>query len=91
MDISDLKRLVYEYNTKIRGYGVYLKPYHIVYKNGKKYIYIGRYWYKLERKNGKQKWVYLGKEKPLPNLPDPPELPKVRITIDPKNKERILG
>lgn len=77
MDISDLKRLVYEYNTKIRGYGVYLKPYHIVYRNGKKYIYIGRYWYKLERKNGKQKWIYLGKEKPLPNLPDPPELPKV--------------
>jgi hypothetical protein len=77
VDISDLKRLVYEYNTKIRGYGVYLKPYHIVYRNGKKYIYIGRYWYKLERKNGKQKWIYLGKEKPLPNLPDPPELPKV--------------
>ncbi|MFP3203656.1 MAG: hypothetical protein RXR43_16050, partial [Sulfolobus sp.] len=54
-------------------------------RNGKKYIYIGRYWYKLERKNGKQKWIYLGKEKPLPNLPDPPELPNV---VSPKNKKR---
>ncbi|MCY0882713.1 MAG: hypothetical protein OWQ50_02655 [Acidianus infernus] len=82
---SKLKEQVYEYNSKISGSEVYLKPYHVVYKNGKKYIYIGKYWYKLEKYNGKIKWIYLGKEKPLANLPDPPKFPEFTIIKDEKS------
>ncbi|BCS91912.1 hypothetical protein [Metallosphaera javensis (ex Sakai et al. 2022)] len=77
--LSALKSLVYDYNTKIREYGVYLKPFHVVYKKGKRYIYIGKYWYRLEKLNGKLKWIYLGKAKPLEQLPDPPSLPESTI------------
>ncbi|MDT7860760.1 MAG: hypothetical protein RRA45_00850 [Saccharolobus sp.] len=77
--IDKLKMLVYEYNTKIKEYGVYLKPYHIVYKNGRKYIYIGKYWYRLEKIGGKLKWIYLGKRKPLENMPNPPDIPSLTI------------
>ncbi len=30
--LDKLRERVYGYNTKIKDYGVYLKPYHIVYK-----------------------------------------------------------
>lgn len=80
--LSKLKSRVYEYNSKIKEYGVYLKPYHLVYKNGKKYVYIGKYWYKLERFGGKLKWIYLGKEKPFIDMPDPPEIPDYTIIKD---------
>ncbi|QKQ99793.1 hypothetical protein GWK48_04770 [Metallosphaera tengchongensis] len=80
--LSSLKSLVYEYNSKIKQYNVYLKPFHVVYKNGKKYIYIGKYWYKLEKFNGKLKWIYLGKTKPMEQLPDPPQLPEITIVKD---------
>lgn len=82
---TKLKELVYEYNSKISGTDIYLKPFHIVYKNNKKYIYIGKYWYKLERYNGKIKWIYLGKQKPISNLPDPPKLPEATIIKDEKS------
>ncbi|NON63121.1 MULTISPECIES: hypothetical protein [Acidianus] len=77
--LSKLKQEVYEYNTFIKGSDIYLKPFHIVYRNDKKYIYIGKYWYKLQKINGKIKWIYLGKKKPANNLPDPPRLPEVTI------------
>ncbi|EHP69586.1 MAG: hypothetical protein RXS23_03150 [Metallosphaera yellowstonensis] len=77
--LTRLKSFVYEYNSRITRYDVYLKPFHIVYKKGKKYIYIGKYWYKLEKMNGKLKWIYLGKEKPIPELPDPPRVPEITI------------
>ena len=77
---SKLKSLVYSYNADLKGTGLYLKPFHIVYKsNGKQYIYIGKYWYYLEYKDGKVKWYYLGTEKPLDKLPDPPAIPNVTI------------
>ncbi|ACP35801.1 conserved hypothetical protein [Sulfolobus islandicus Y.G.57.14] len=79
MIIDKLKLMVYEYNTKIKEYGVYLKPYHIVYKNSKRYIYIGKYWYKLEKIGGKLKWIYLGKTKPIQNMPNPPQIPESTI------------
>ncbi len=79
--LSKLKSLVYEYNSEISGTGVYLKPYHVVHKGGKKYVYVGRYWYRLERRNGKLKWIYLGKEKPYPDLPDPPAIPEFTIVL----------
>lgn len=71
-----LRRIAYEYNELIRGRGVYLKPVHLVYKEEKVYIYMGRYWYRLERKQGKLKWRYLGKTKPYDDLPDPPVIPQ---------------
>ncbi|MEM0363263.1 MAG: hypothetical protein QXH75_05625 [Sulfolobaceae archaeon] len=80
--ITKLKMLVYDYNTKIKEYGVYLKPYHIVYKNGKKYIYIGKYWYKLEKIGGKLRWIYLGKKKPIESMPNPPDIPPITIIKD---------
>ena len=79
--LAKLKSLVYEYNSEIGGKGVYLKPYHVVYKGGKKYVYVGRYWYRLERRNGRLKWIYLGKTKPYPDLPDPPAIPEITIVI----------
>jgi len=80
--LSKLKKVVYEYNAIIRGSGVYLKPYHAVYKQNKKYIYIGKYWYRLERVGGKLKWIYLGKNKPIKNLPDPPKIPESTIIVE---------
>ena len=63
---------VYEYNSKLPN-GIILKPFHYVYRNGKKYVYIGRYFYKVVKENGKVKWKYIGKE--VPNLPKPPANP----------------
>lgn len=80
--ITKFKELVYDYNSKIKVYDVYLKPFHVVHKNGKKYFYIGKYWYKLEKINGKLKWIYLGKEKPVREMPDPPKFPEFTIIKD---------
>jgi len=80
--LRKLKTQVYEYNSKIKDSGIYLKPYHIVYKNGKQYIYIGKYWYRLEKKGSKLKWIYLGKNKPTDVLLDPPAIPDYTIIKD---------
>ncbi len=80
---------LYEYNRKVSKYGVYLKPLHIVTKQyantTKTYYYYGRYWYRLIRKEGKLKWIYLGTIKPYAYLPDPPLNPLTLIEI--KNRE----
>ncbi len=60
---------IYEYNSKLPK-GIVLKPFHYVYRNGKKYVYVGRYFYKVIKEHGKIKWKYLGKE--VPGLPKPP-------------------
>lgn len=69
----------------IKNYGVYLKPVHIVIKkssqNTKVYHYYGRYWYKVVYENGKLRWIYIGKEKPFLELPDPPLNPLLVIKI----------
>ncbi|MCY0860237.1 MAG: hypothetical protein OWQ54_07380 [Sulfolobaceae archaeon] len=80
--LSTLKRKVYEYNSKIAAYNVYLKPFHVVYKKNKKYIYIGKYWYQLQKSKGKIKWIYLGKAKPIESLPDPPKIPEFTLIKD---------
>ncbi len=80
--MDSLKRAVYEYNTSLRGTNVYLKPYHVVHKGDKKYVYVGRYWYVLEREKGRLKWRYLGKAKPFQNLPDPPRIPEMTIVVE---------
>jgi len=75
---------LYRYNELIKSYGYYLKPMHIVTRrtsNGiRRYYYFGKYWYKLsyEGKRGKTsrvKWIYVGRNKPLPEIPDPPPNP----------------
>lgn len=74
---------LYEYNSKIKHTGYYLKPVHIVtrWREGIKrtYYYYGRYWWRLEYrgKRGKTsliRWVYVGREKPK-DLPEPPRNP----------------
>jgi len=83
LEIYKLK--LYEYNRKISTFKVYLKPLHIVTKQhgnkAKTYYYYGRYWYKIFRKDGKLKWVYLGSTKPYDFLPDPPLNPLTLIEM----------
>ncbi|MEM4880326.1 MAG: hypothetical protein QXU22_05675, partial [Desulfurococcaceae archaeon] len=79
---------IYEYNNSIKGKNYYLKPVHIVSRRLQdgslvKYYYYGRYWYKIEKDpvTKKLKWIYLGKEKPSPELPDPPPNPLEGIVV----------
>lgn len=79
--LSDYLTQIYMYNSMIKARNYYLKPVHIVVKkkaSGEtiKYYYYGRYWYRVEKlSSGRLKWIYIGKEKPLSNLPDPPRNP----------------
>ncbi|RLG79621.1 MAG: hypothetical protein DRO13_05635 [Thermoprotei archaeon] len=87
--LSEYMPEFYRYNSMLKSKKYYLKPVHIVIKrksSGKvvKYYYYGRYWYRIERKtNGSSriKWIYLGKEKPERNLPDPPHNPLDGLVI----------
>lgn len=85
--IGEILPVFYEYNNQIKNRGVYLKPVHIVVRRLQdgsviKYYYYGRYWYKLEKGlNGKLKWIYIGKVKPLPDLPDPPANPLEGLVV----------
>jgi len=88
--LSEVYRLkLYEYNRKISTFKVYLKPLHIVIKQHgnrtKTYYYYGKYWYKVFRKDGKLKWVYLGCTKPYDSLPDPPLNPLTLIEMKHNN------
>jgi len=80
---------LYEYNRRISTFKVYLKPLHIVIKQHgnrtKIYYYYGRYWYKVFRKDGKLKWLYLGCTKPYDFLPDPPLNPLTLIEMKHNN------
>jgi len=75
------------YNTMIKPRNYYLKPVHIVVKKKTsgvkiKYYYYGRYWYRIVKQpSGKLKWIYIGKEKPLSNLPDPPRNPLEGLVV----------
>ncbi len=80
--LSEFLKEFYQYNSQLKNTGYYLKPVHIVVKNGKngrtKYYYYGRYWYRLVINRGSKsriKWIYIGKNKPHPQLPDPPDNP----------------
>jgi hypothetical protein len=67
---------IMKYNDSIRWSGYYVKPIHVTYKNRGgvtlKYMYFGRYWYRVSRRGGRVSWIYLGRDKPDPALPDPP-------------------
>jgi len=99
--LEEHKRLIYEYNTLLRGTGYYLKPVHIVTRrtsNGKaRYLYIGRYWWRLSYAGKKGhtsrvQWIYVGKEKPeeLGSLPDPPTSPLQGLTVRIEGDDVVL-
>ncbi|MEM0371201.1 MAG: hypothetical protein QXG46_05500 [Ignisphaera sp.] len=84
--LIDLYRVeLYNYNNIAKRYGIYLKPVHIAvkrYRNGTKvYHYYGRYWYKIMYSEGRLVWTYIGKEKPLNELPDPPLNPFMVVKV----------
>ncbi len=81
--LEDVLKSFYEYNSRIRDKGFYLKPVHIVSRSvggvKRTYYYVGRYWWRLEYagkrgKTSKVRWRYVGREKP-PDLPEPPPNP----------------
>jgi len=88
--LADYLPNIYMYNETIKDSKYYLKPVHIVVKSKSdgrkiKYYYYGRYWYRIEKakSNGKTRinWIYVGKFKPDPNLPDPPENPLEGLVV----------
>ncbi len=97
MDLYTPYRIkIYEYNSKIKESGYYLKPIHVVHKEvgdrKVKYIYFGRYWYRVVRNRGRKlRWVYVGKEKPDPHLPDPPLTPFEGIGVAVDNGDILVS
>ena len=70
---------LYHYNSMISPLGFYLKPVHYAYYTTadgerRRYVYLGRYWYRVEKRGGKTRLRYVGREKPreLEGVPDPP-------------------
>ncbi|WP_448579577.1 hypothetical protein [Thermosphaera sp.] len=80
--ISEYLTAFYAYNSLIKDKNYYLKPVHMVVRrmpdgSTVKYYYYGRYWYSIQKTSGPSriKWVYRGRSKPDPSLPDPPANP----------------
>ncbi len=78
-----------EYNERIRHTGFYLKPVIKVarrdHKDPSKIIkhdyYYGKYWYIAISTKKRKAYLYVGKEKPLESLPDPPKDPLEGVEI----------
>ncbi len=89
-------RDIYRYNSLLRGTGYYLKPVHIVTRETRfgrlRYIYIGRYWWRLERRGGRLRWRYVGREKPaeLADVPEPPSSPLSGLVYAVKGDDVII-
>jgi hypothetical protein len=85
--VGEILPAFYEYNNLVKQKGLYLKPVHVVVRRNPdggvtKYFYYGRYWYRIERDSlGRLKWVYVGRVKPIPELPDPPENPLEGVVV----------
>jgi hypothetical protein len=86
--ISEYLIKFYSYNSQIKDKNYYLKPVHMVVRRMPdgttvKYYYYGRYWYSVQKTSGssKIKWVYRGRTKPDPSLPDPPVNPIEGLVI----------
>ena len=99
--IEEYKRMIYQYNSLIAGTGYYLKPMHIVTRRTesgyKRYIYIGRYWWKVsyagkKGKTSRIRWIYIGRDKPpeLQNYPDPPRHPIEGLRFVAEGEDIIL-
>jgi hypothetical protein len=88
--VDSLLRQLYSYTESLRGTGYYLKPLHRVYKSDPEtgsrvvYEYYGRYWWRLERRRGRLRWRYVGREPP-PGVPEPPRHPLEGMSV------KILG
>lgn len=84
---------IMEYNEKIKSTGYYIKLMHVVHKNSSearlKYVYFGRYWYRVSKKEKGVSWIYLGREKPEPSLPEPPLNPFEGVSVVVLNDEDI--
>mgnify|MGYP001772567561 FL=1 len=77
--IRGLRKVLRDYNRKIKERSLYLRPYNLVFKkNGEKIYYIGYYWFTIETKNNRSLLRYKGSSKPA-DIPDPPEIPRVKI------------
>ena len=77
--IRGLRKVLRDYNRKIKERSLYLRPYNLVYKkNGEKIYYTGYYWFIIETKNNRSLLRYKGASKPA-DIPDPPEIPRVKI------------
>jgi hypothetical protein len=99
--LEEYRRLLYRYNSLVSSKGYYLKPVHVVVRDTpygrKKYVYIGRYWWKVKYagKKGstsKVKWTYVGREKPreLLGYPDPPHHPLIGLSYIVDGRDVIL-
>lgn len=90
---SQYKLEIMKYNERIRSTGYYVKPIHVTYKNSSearlKYVYFGRYWYRISRRKRGIAWIYLGREKPEPSLPDPPLNPFEGVSVTVLDDEDI--
>ncbi|MEM0066495.1 MAG: hypothetical protein QXT76_03775 [Sulfolobales archaeon] len=90
---TQFKLEILNYNEKIKNTGYYVKPIHVTYKNSNgvkiKYVYFGRYWYRISKRKKGVAWVYVGKEKPDPSLPDPPLNPFEGVSAIVLNDEDI--
>lgn len=94
---DEYRRRLYEYNDRIKEFNYYLKPVHEVtyYYKGipRKYQYFGRYWYRLvknPKSKGGLKWIYVGREKPDPHLPEPPLNPFEGIKVVVENNDLLI-
>lgn len=86
--LSEYLTAFYSYNSLIKDKNYYLKPVHVVVRRtpdggSVKYYYYGRYWYSLQKTSApsKVRWIYKGREKPDPSLPDPPANPVEGLVI----------
>lgn len=82
--VESVLRVVYEFNSNLKGLGVYLKPVHRVYRveGGVRvvYEYYGRYWWRVERRGGRLRWRYIGRRPPL-GAPEPPGHPLEGLSV----------
>ena len=82
--VERVLRVVYEFNSRLKVRGVYLKPVHRVYRTegGVRavYEYYGRYWWRLERRGGRLRWRYLGRRPPL-GVPEAPGHPLEGLSV----------
>ncbi|MEM2203013.1 MAG: hypothetical protein QXI22_01490 [Sulfolobales archaeon] len=81
-------REIKEYNNQIKHTGFYLMPVRKTVKKSRKdpskvkyNYYYGRYWYFYISTKERGIYIYVGKEKPLESLPDPPKNPLEGVEI----------
>ncbi|MEM0340050.1 MAG: hypothetical protein QXN05_04630 [Acidilobaceae archaeon] len=92
--LDEMRKAIYEYNSKIRESGYYLKPVHKTYKTLREgvrrvYEYYGIYWWRLIKTKRGLRYFYVGKHKP-PGLPEPPRLPVEGLSLARDGRDVII-